>query len=550
MVAGTWAYLAPERTLGSAAVPASDLYAVGCVLWTCLTGRPPYTGTEVEMAIAHASAPVPQLPGTDDFVRSLNALLTRVLAKEPGQRQDDGAALAAELEGLAVVAPDSLVRLPVAGAPETVIRASTPGTAAVPPRPPSAPPAEPTVSAARASRPSARRTWPLVAAGLVAVALLGGIATWAGLAARDDDAPHEGPTADPPDLVSGDIDGDGRGDVVAQVRANTFESTTTSSGSLLSLLSTGTTLGPPAEAGNETGAPLLGDVDGDGRMDQVWFTSPTEAAYLVRVITGTGDIWQHSQELTATSRWGDQLPFLADVDGDGRDDLLFTDDAGDDFDTSFTVHAAIAGDRTFAEPEEVLDLGRTDHPITGVGDFDGDGDDDLFRATNSHRGNNITGVEVQPFRNDEGAYTALEPSRPHTDTWGVGWFVAGDPDGDGVDEVVVTNGRNGAVGVIEYDDDGFGDVTEWLAGLVPEAEWEAGVFDNGAPYFRQALSDVDGDGDDDLVSTALREEAVAVGIALSDGKRFAQYERWGSIPCPSEGCGAVSLVANVQPSIL
>ena len=171
MVAGTWAYLAPERTLGSAAVPASDLYAVGCVLWTCLTGRPPYGGTEVEMAIAHASAPIPQLPGTDDFVRALNALLTRVLAKEPGQRQVDGAALAAELEGLAVVAPDSLVRVPTAGAPETAVRASTPDTAAVPPRPPSPPPpAAPqgTTQAAPTPRSVRRRRWPLVVGGIVA----------------------------------------------------------------------------------------------------------------------------------------------------------------------------------------------------------------------------------------------------------------------------------------------------------------------------------------------------------------------------------------------
>ena len=83
--------------------------------------------------------------------------------------------------------------------------------------------------------------------------------------------------------------------------------------------------------------------------------------------------------------------------------------------------------------------------------------------------------------------------------------------------------------------------------------WEDQVFDSGAPYFRQALSDVDGDGDDDLVATALmRKDEVAVGIALSDGKRFAPFddEGWGTIACPTDGCGAVTLVANVQPSIL
>ncbi len=395
-----------------------------------------------------------------------------------------------------------------------------------------------------------------MAAGLVVVVLLGAIATWAGLAAREDDAPDsEGRAPDPPTLVSGDLDGDNRGDVAAQVRANTFEPPTKSQGSLSSLLSTGTTLGDAVEIGAETGAPLLGDVDGDGRMDQVWFASTTEAAYRVRVITGTDDLWEQTQQLTATADWGDLVPYLADVDADGRDDLLFANSyygsiGDDDYGTTVTVHAAMAGDRSFAEPEMVLDLGRTDHPITGVGDFDGDGDDDLFRATNSHRGNTITGVVVQPFLNDDGTYTETEPVRPDTDTWGVGWFVAGDPDGDGADEVVVTNGRGGAVGVIEYGDSGFGDVKEWMAATIPEKVWEQRVFDNGAPFFQQALSDVDGDGDDDLVATAVSEDAVAIGVGLTDGSSFADYEEWGSISCPTDGCGGVTLVVNVQPSIL
>lgn len=272
------------------------------------------------------------------------------------------------------------------------------------------------------------------------------------------------------------------------------------------------------------------------------------------MITGTGDIWEHDEQLTATEDWGDLVPYLADVDGDDRDDLLFADSyygsTGDEDPGTFvTIHAARAAERSFDLPEMVLDLGRTEDPITGVGDFDGDGDDDLFRATNTNRGDDITGVEVQAFRNDDGAYVETEPTRPDTDTWGVGWFVAGDPDDDGADEVVVTNGRNGAVGVIEYDEAGFGDVTEWMKGTVPGEDWEARVFDHGAPYFQQTLSDVDGDGDDDLVATAVRQ-GIAIGVALSDGDSFGPYKKWGSIGCPPDGCSAVTLVVNVQPSIL
>ncbi|UMG94622.1 serine/threonine-protein kinase [Nocardioides sp. TF02-7] len=146
MVAGTWAYLAPERTLGDPAVPASDLYAVGCVLWTCLTGREPYTGSQVEMAIAHASAPVPQLPGDDEPVTALNRVLARALAKDPADRHPDGAALAADLERLAATAPDAVVEGPVGGAASTAVR--------------SAPTAPPPAAHGAAARPGRRRAAP------------------------------------------------------------------------------------------------------------------------------------------------------------------------------------------------------------------------------------------------------------------------------------------------------------------------------------------------------------------------------------------------------
>ena len=43
-------------------------FALGCLLWTCLTGREPYQGTDVQVALAHQTAPIPQLPGTGELV--------------------------------------------------------------------------------------------------------------------------------------------------------------------------------------------------------------------------------------------------------------------------------------------------------------------------------------------------------------------------------------------------------------------------------------------------------------------------------------------------
>ncbi len=56
MISGTSAYLAPERLVGARATPASDLYSLGVVLHECLTGSRPFTGTAMEIALAHQFA--------------------------------------------------------------------------------------------------------------------------------------------------------------------------------------------------------------------------------------------------------------------------------------------------------------------------------------------------------------------------------------------------------------------------------------------------------------------------------------------------------------
>src|SRR5687767_10667679 len=59
---GTAAYLSPEQVSGHDATPASDLYAVGCLLYCCLTGEPPFSGTTpVAIAVKHLNEPVPSL---------------------------------------------------------------------------------------------------------------------------------------------------------------------------------------------------------------------------------------------------------------------------------------------------------------------------------------------------------------------------------------------------------------------------------------------------------------------------------------------------------
>ncbi len=82
-VVGTPKYLAPERLDGRAATAATDVYAVGVVLFEMLTGAPPFErDTPVATALAHRDVPVPDVRSTRADVP---AALAAVIARCDGQ---------------------------------------------------------------------------------------------------------------------------------------------------------------------------------------------------------------------------------------------------------------------------------------------------------------------------------------------------------------------------------------------------------------------------------------------------------------------------------
>ncbi|HEX6499461.1 MAG TPA: protein kinase [Micromonosporaceae bacterium] len=86
-VLGTPAYLAPERLGGGSVLPASDVYALGLVLYRALTGDlpwPAHSTTEILHAHAHlAPAPLPRIKGLPSEVTQV---YRQCLAKNPGER--------------------------------------------------------------------------------------------------------------------------------------------------------------------------------------------------------------------------------------------------------------------------------------------------------------------------------------------------------------------------------------------------------------------------------------------------------------------------------
>lgn len=91
MVLGSAAYLAPELIGGARADAASDIYALGCVLYELLAGLPPFTG-ELAAAILHQhnnSAPESLRALRPEVPPALDALIMRMLAKDAGARPRD-----------------------------------------------------------------------------------------------------------------------------------------------------------------------------------------------------------------------------------------------------------------------------------------------------------------------------------------------------------------------------------------------------------------------------------------------------------------------------
>ena len=92
-------YLAPEVSAGSMPSTASDVYALGVILYELLAGRLPYYGdTAVSVAIQHSSVSTPSVREINPSVPAvLDEIVKKAMAKDPTQRYQQAAQLIADL---------------------------------------------------------------------------------------------------------------------------------------------------------------------------------------------------------------------------------------------------------------------------------------------------------------------------------------------------------------------------------------------------------------------------------------------------------------------
>ena len=104
MTFGTAAYLSPEQATGEVIGPASDIYALGCVMYECLSSQPPFTGDNPAI-VAYKQVweqPHPLHEMAPEVLPSLESVVMRCLNKDPRRRYPSTDVLAAELETLSV----------------------------------------------------------------------------------------------------------------------------------------------------------------------------------------------------------------------------------------------------------------------------------------------------------------------------------------------------------------------------------------------------------------------------------------------------------------
>ncbi len=465
-VPGTWDYLAPERSAGVAASPASDIYAVGCLLWETLRGSPPYPGTPVQTLLGHSQGPLPQLVGTDPDTQRLDQVLRRALAKDPAERHPTADALARELREIAEQVGTQVPR----------------------------------------RRPSGRRRKWAVAV----VATLAAVTTGAALALRgpaDNDPPtRASPEADPAatddPAVTGDFDGDGHGDLLV---ADGQTNEPVLDPRIVRWNGDGFDVSEPhAEFAD---AQRAGDFDGDGQTEGL-AVDYSEIPPVARVID-TGPSEPSSLEFRVRAGRLDRVwVSSADVDGDGREDVVvleYNKEAGE-------VRAGVA--------RSLVDGGWSEFEIwyqgdgwnlrqtqLATGDVDGDGRDDIavpafhvrevrvLRSTGDSLvlGEEAGGVDPVPVRGP----------MPFA-LW------AGDVDGDGRHELVTLrfqgSPRLDELVVHRRDGDGWQSMAVSTTATV-EAGWKDA-----------AMTDVEGDGVDEL---AVRADDSIVLLRLDSGSIVA-----------------------------
>ncbi|MGH8441891.1 MAG: serine/threonine-protein kinase [Nevskiaceae bacterium] len=101
-VEGSPMFMSPEQCRGMPLTAASDLYALGALMYILLTGKPMFIASNPkELFLLVKTSPAPSLKGVKGIPEALAAIIERLLAKDPAARHQNGRELGEELAAVA-----------------------------------------------------------------------------------------------------------------------------------------------------------------------------------------------------------------------------------------------------------------------------------------------------------------------------------------------------------------------------------------------------------------------------------------------------------------
>lgn len=212
-----------------------------------------------------------------------------------------------------------------------------------------------------------------------------------------------------------------------------------------------------------------------------------------------------------------ETPAVGDFNGDGRDDIV-TFTHGDSGAGPLDVFVALSNGSTFGAATKWQDWWSHRGNVPAVGDFNGDGRDDIWAFTE-------TNVYVALSRGNDFNGSIFVSPNGSTDSKDIGRVA--DVNGDGrADAVLFAADGTGDVHVMLSTGSGFGAKTKWHEFFAPDGE-------------TPMVGDVNSDGRADILTFTQGMNASVVYVALSGGASFGAATQWNSFFAPAGEVPAV-----------